>query len=87
MAHHQLSDPVAARAALDRLRDLMKKPPHSMHEEALAFLAEAEMLRSQLQDVLSRTNRLIAILKQQRRQNRALQAAAASLLRLQPRDG
>jgi hypothetical protein len=60
------------------------QPPQN---ELLDPLAEAEMLRSELQDVLSRTNRLIAILKHQRRQNRALQAAAASFLRLQPRDG
>jgi WD40 repeat protein len=44
MAQQRLDHPVEARAALDRLHDLMKKPPHSMHEEALAFLAEAEML-------------------------------------------
>ena len=46
-------------------------------------LVEAEELRSQLQSALTRTNRLIAMLKQQRRQTRAVQAAMASLRRLQ----
>jgi WD40 repeat protein len=44
MAHQRLGHTVEAQAALNRLRDLMKSPPHSMHEEALAFLAEAETL-------------------------------------------
>jgi hypothetical protein len=46
-------------------------------------LAEAEALRGQLQAVLARTARLIAALKQQRRESRALRAAMASLRRLQ----
>ena len=50
-------------------------------------LVDAEALRAELQEALTRTNRLIATLKHQRRQNRALQAAAASLLRLQPNGG
>jgi hypothetical protein len=50
-------------------------------------LAEAEALRLQLQDALARTARLIAALKQQRRQGRAVQAAVASLRKLQQLGG
>jgi len=46
-------------------------------------LVEAEALRSQLQQALARTSRLIATLKQQQRQQRAVEAAMASLRRLQ----
>jgi hypothetical protein len=44
---------------------------------------EAEELRAQLQSALGRTSRLIAALKQQRRESRAVRAAMASLRRLQ----
>jgi hypothetical protein len=44
---------------------------------------EAEALRGQLQAALARTSRLIASLKQQRRQSRAVRAAMAALRRLQ----
>jgi hypothetical protein len=44
---------------------------------------EAEELRGQLQSALARTSRLIATLKQQRRESRAVRAAMASLRRLQ----
>jgi hypothetical protein len=50
-------------------------------------LAEAEALRQQLQEALARTARLIAALKQQRRQGRAVQAAVASLRKLQQLGG
>jgi hypothetical protein len=46
-------------------------------------LAEAEALRGQLQSALTRTARLVAALKQQRRESRAVRAALASLRRLQ----
>jgi len=46
-------------------------------------LVEAEALRVQLQETLTRTVRLITCLKQQRRQNRVVQSAMASLRRLQ----
>jgi hypothetical protein len=46
-------------------------------------LAEAEALRGQLQSALTRTARLIAALKQQRRESRAVKAAMASMRRLQ----
>jgi hypothetical protein len=46
-------------------------------------IAEAEELRVQLQAALARTSRLIAALKQQRRQSRVVETALASLRRLQ----
>ncbi len=42
MAHQHLGHKVEARAALDCLRVLMQRPPHSMQEEALTFRFEAE---------------------------------------------
>ena len=48
------------------------------------LLAEAESLRGALQVVLARATRLVAALKHQRRQTRALQAAAASLRQFDP---
>ena len=49
-------------------------------------IAESELLRTQLQDAIARTGKLIAILKHQRRENRAVQAAMESLRRLRPID-
>jgi hypothetical protein len=49
-------------------------------------VAEAEAVRLQLQEALARTSRLIAALKQQRRQGRIVQTALDSLRRLQNRD-
>ncbi|HEV3117807.1 MAG TPA: hypothetical protein VGY58_12185 [Gemmataceae bacterium] len=49
----------------------------------LELLAEAEQLRSVLQDASTRLSRLINGLKQQRRQGRAMQAAMQSLKQLQ----
>jgi hypothetical protein len=46
-------------------------------------IAEAEELRGQLQAAIARTSRLIAALKQQRRQSRVVETALASLRRLQ----
>jgi len=46
-------------------------------------LAEAETLRTLLQDAAARTSRLIAALKHQKRQSRAVQSAMSSLRRLQ----
>jgi hypothetical protein len=54
------------------------------HDPPTDPMAEAEALRAQLQEALVRTNRLIAVLKNQRRQNRVVQAAMDSLRRLQP---
>jgi hypothetical protein len=45
-------------------------------------LAEAEALRASLQDALSHADRLVAALKQQRRNHRAVEAAVAALGRL-----
>jgi hypothetical protein len=50
-------------------------------------LAEAEGLRLQLQEALARTSRLIAALRQQRRQGRAVRSAVASLRKLQQLGG
>ena len=46
-------------------------------------LAEAEALRTLLQDAAVRASRLIGALKHQKRQSRAVQTAMASLRRLQ----
>jgi hypothetical protein len=48
------------------------------------LIAEAERLRELLQEATGRTGRLIAALKLQRRQTRAVQQAMASLRQLQP---
>jgi hypothetical protein len=45
-------------------------------------MAEAETLRTVLQDASARTARLLSALKQQRRQSRVVQAAMASLRQL-----
>jgi hypothetical protein len=46
-------------------------------------ISEAEELRVALQSALARTNRLLAALKQQKRQSRVVETALASLRRLQ----
>jgi hypothetical protein len=46
-------------------------------------ISEAEALRLQLQEALGRTSRLIAALKQQRRQGKIVKTAIESLRRLQ----
>ncbi len=46
-------------------------------------IAEAESLRSLLQDGLGRTGRLLVALKQQRRQTKVVQQAMQSLRQLQ----
>jgi hypothetical protein len=52
-------------------------------EDPLDLTSEAEEVRVQLQNALARTSRLIAALKQQRRQTRVVQAALSSLAKLQ----
>jgi hypothetical protein len=47
------------------------------------LITEAEEVRVQLQNALARTSRLIAALKQQRRQSRVVEAALSSLAKLQ----
>jgi len=47
------------------------------------LIAEAEALRGLLQDASARASRLLAALKQQRRQSRVVQQAMQSLQRLQ----
>ena len=47
------------------------------------LIAEAELLRTILGDASARTARLVAALKQQRRQSRAVQQAMQSLRQLQ----
>jgi hypothetical protein len=54
--------------------------------EPLDVLAEAEALRGMFQEALGRTSRLIAALRQQRRQERAMRSAMNSLRRLQQFD-
>jgi hypothetical protein len=51
--------------------------------EPLDPIGEAEELRVALQAALTRTSRLIAALKQQKRQTRVVETALASLRRLQ----
>jgi hypothetical protein len=50
-------------------------------------LTEAEALRNHLQEALVRTSRLIAMLKHQKRQQRTVQSAVASLRRLKQLGG
>ena len=45
-------------------------------------LEEAEAIKAQLQEALARTARLLAALKRQRREDRVVKDAAASLRRL-----
>jgi hypothetical protein len=47
------------------------------------LIAEAEAVRALLGDALARSGRLLASLKQHRKQTRAVQAAVASLRQLQ----
>jgi hypothetical protein len=47
-------------------------------------LAEAEAVRALLAEAQARTGRLVAALKQHRRQTRAVEAAVASLRQLPP---
>jgi hypothetical protein len=60
------------------------QPPRPNGAPGDDLLAEAESLRSGLQILLAHANRLVAALKHQRRQTRALQAAVASLRQLDP---
>jgi hypothetical protein len=52
-------------------------------EDPLDLITEAEEVRVQLQNALARTSRLVAALKQQRRQTRVVEAALSSLRKLQ----
>jgi hypothetical protein len=59
----------------------------SAHDnEPLDPLAEAELLRTQLHEAFLQAGKLMSILKHQRRENRAVQAAMESLRRLRPLD-
>jgi len=58
------------------------KAPLPSEGRADDALAEAEALRAQLQEALGRTARLVALLRHQRRQGKAVEAAVASLRRL-----
>jgi hypothetical protein len=49
----------------------------------MELIAEAEAMRTLLQDASTRVARLLAALKQHRRQSRAVQAAMHSLKQLQ----
>jgi len=48
LAQHRLGQPDQARAALGRLRELMKKPEQALDEEARAVLREAEAIEQDL---------------------------------------
>ena len=56
-------------------------PPHSAG--LVALVEEAEAVRSLLREADGRLGRLVAALKEQRKQSRAVQAAVASLRQLQ----
>jgi len=56
--------------------------PQADRDSGQELLAEAEALRGLLQDAGVRAGRLVAALKQQRRQSRAVQQAMQSLRRL-----
>ena len=64
-------------------RDDGRHPDGADRGEPPDPIAEAEELRGQLQAALARTSRLVASLKQQRRQSRVVETALASLRRLQ----
>jgi hypothetical protein len=63
----------------DRTRPIEAPAPGSRGD----VLAEAEALRDVLHDAFSRTSRLVAALKLQRRQTKAVAQAMASLKQLQ----
>ena len=48
LAQHHQSQTGQARAALSRLRELMKKPEQAGNQQALAFLREAEVIELDL---------------------------------------
>jgi len=56
--------------------------PQADRDSGQELLAEAEALRGLLQDACVRAGRLVAALKQQRRQSRVVQQAMQSLRRL-----
>lgn len=58
------------------------QPPPTPEQEQLDLIAETEALRSLLHEAQGRLGRLLAALKQHRRQSRTLQAAVASLQNL-----
>jgi hypothetical protein len=59
-------------------------PPRGERPGGLgSLIAEAEALRTLVQEAGTRTARLLAALKQQRRNSRAVEAAMASLRQLQ----
>ena len=60
------------------------KPPDQPVRVGLSdVIAEAEALRDLLHDACARTSRLLAALKQQRRQTRAVRQAMESLQQIQ----
>jgi hypothetical protein len=80
----------------ERRRAVMPAPPNDrgpengcsdpVQPERLGIeeiIAEAEMIKTQLQEASARMARLLAALKQQRRQSKAVRAAVASLRQLQ----
>ena len=58
------------------------RPGDRRDDQQVDPLSEAEELRSQLQEALTRTSRLLATLKQQRRQRKAVDTAVQSLRKL-----
>ncbi len=48
MAHHRLGQREQARAAVSRLRELLKKTDQAQNEEARAFLPEVEAIEPDL---------------------------------------
>ena len=48
MAHHRLGEREQARAAVSRLRELLKKTDQAQNEEARAFLPEVEAIEPDL---------------------------------------
>jgi hypothetical protein len=75
------TDPVPSHANGQDPPEGRDSPPPSSNP--LDPIAEAEALRGLLQEAASRSARLVAALKQQRRQTRAVQQAVASLRQLQ----
>jgi hypothetical protein len=61
-------------------------PPNDQHQPPgpteTNLITEAERLRTHLQEALAHVNRLITALRHERRRHRAVEAAVASLRRL-----
>jgi hypothetical protein len=77
---------VGPRARVDPVPSRNGDDVDAGNEESPDLLAEAESLRTLLQEGVVRANKLILALRQHKKQSRAVQSAMASLRRLQQLD-